>query len=354
MPHDPYALQQYGDEDRAYRGSRFSEVKEAVFANPYQHVWGGKEEPPLPYRIPSFLELLRGVLPYITPKCFFPKAAERAVDSRADLRWGSDRMGFRRLIHPNGVCLTGIWEIKEDNDYSGYFRKGRRALVVARYSAPGVAKRGEGRGQAMAGKLFPTTDPDHALPLITANFFTGDDISGTFKRYLDEIELTNAPNVTPGNSWSSAPVLLICFVVFTLVDRESTIRQLHQIAELGKPEGEETRAPGFMRLTLVEGQDRIEGEGLDLRDEVMAMIYDSGDDKPKRKFVFNIDVTDEFEDHGLLGKQRSFKNWRRIGTLAFDEATVSYNGDHVLHFTHPGWRKDRNRPETAFRSSPAG
>ena len=28
------------DEDAAYRGSTFREVVDALFANPYQHVWG--------------------------------------------------------------------------------------------------------------------------------------------------------------------------------------------------------------------------------------------------------------------------------------------------------------------------
>ena len=29
------------------------------------------------------------------------------VATRADLRWGKDKAGFRRLIHPNGICLAG-------------------------------------------------------------------------------------------------------------------------------------------------------------------------------------------------------------------------------------------------------
>ncbi len=35
------------DEDIGYRGSRFSEIRDAVFANPYQKVWGVVDEPPL-------------------------------------------------------------------------------------------------------------------------------------------------------------------------------------------------------------------------------------------------------------------------------------------------------------------
>ena len=60
----------------------------------------------------------------------FRQATERAVDSAADLRWGPDRKGFRRLVHPNGISLTDLWQITEDTGYSGYFRNGSRALVV--------------------------------------------------------------------------------------------------------------------------------------------------------------------------------------------------------------------------------
>jgi hypothetical protein len=40
--------EQVTEEDRAYRGSRFSEVRDAIFANPYQRVWGSAGEPALP------------------------------------------------------------------------------------------------------------------------------------------------------------------------------------------------------------------------------------------------------------------------------------------------------------------
>ena len=35
-------------EDKNYQGTRFSDVKAALFANPYQKVWGDAKEPPLP------------------------------------------------------------------------------------------------------------------------------------------------------------------------------------------------------------------------------------------------------------------------------------------------------------------
>jgi len=41
-------LEQVTEEDRAYNESCFSEVRDAIFANPYQKVWGGEGEPALP------------------------------------------------------------------------------------------------------------------------------------------------------------------------------------------------------------------------------------------------------------------------------------------------------------------
>jgi hypothetical protein len=226
-------------EDRAYNGSRFSEVRDAIFANPYQKVWGREGEPPLPFATVTLSSLLRGILPF-GRRCYFGKASIRSVDSHADLRWGPDGTGFRRLIHPNGVCLTGLWEIAVETEYTGYFRKGSQALVVGRYSASAETRRGQSRGLALAGKLFPTTDPGHADPVRTANFFAMEDIGGAYTRYLNDVKLRSAPNVTP---WRGGKALVVAGVVFTLVDKKAAMRQVYQIAELGKPLDELTRAP---------------------------------------------------------------------------------------------------------------
>lgn len=145
-------------------------------------------------------------------------------------------------------------------------------------------------------------------------------------------------------------MLLLEGIFFLLADNKPTIRQLYQIAELGKPENEPTRAPEFMRLKVASNHARVAGEDLDFRDEIMAQIFDQGDPNPKRQLVFNIEVTDEGSTHGTPAfERRKFRNWRHIGTLTFDNAVVSYNGDFVIHFNHPTWREDRNDPATATR-----
>jgi hypothetical protein len=338
------------DQDRAYRGSRFAEVQKALFANPYQRVWGADGEPPLPIYKTTLASVLRGLLPFAR-HYLFRQASEREVDSRADMRWGPDGKGYRRLLHRNGICLVGSWHITEAMDYSGYFRQGSRALLVARYSTCcNETRRGRTRSLSMVGKLFPTTDANHFVPLETANFITQQDIGGDRTDYVNDAELRNAPDTTAWRRGLALPVLMISAVVFGLIDRKPSIRQLYPIAELGKPKDEPTRAPTFMRLLVAPEQPRIPGEALDFRDEIMAQIYDKGDPSPKRVLTFNIEVSDEGTTSGpSFYERRTITNWRRIGQITFDEAVVSYNGDYVSHFSHPTWREDRNDPATATR-----
>jgi hypothetical protein len=337
-------------EDRVWPGARFSDVRDALFANPYQKVWGAAGNPPLPVHQVTLGGVLRGILPFGQP-WMFRKATERVVDSAADLRWGPSGKGYRRLLHPNGICLTGLWTITEATSYSGYFRKGSQALTIGRYSTCcSETRRGHTRSLSLVGKLFPTTDPAHAEPLRTASFITQEDIGGDITDYINDAELLNAPNTTASRRGTGIPVLLVSGAVLGLVDRKPSIRQLYEIAELGKPRDEPTRAPTFMRLLVASEQPRIRGEELDFRDEIMAQIYDRGDPAPKRTLTFHIEVTDEGETRGLpIRERRSFRNWRRIGNITFDAAAVSYNGDFVIHFHHPTWRDDQNDPATATR-----
>jgi len=329
------------DEDRAYAGSRFADVVAAVFANPYQRVWGATGESPLPVQAVTFRSVASGM----------QRASERAVDSGADLRWGADRKGFTRLVHPNGVCLIGTWEITERTDYTGYFSQGSRALIVGRYSTCCTeTRRGRMRSLSLAGKLFPTSDPNHAEPLRTANFLTQEDIGGMRTDYINDAELRNAPDVTAARRGAGIATLLATGAAFQRVDKEPGIRQLYAIAELGKPEGTPTRTPEFMRLKVVSTQPRIPGADLDFRDEVMAQIFDRGDPAPKRTLTFTIEVTDQGTVTGPGFRVRwRFGNWRAIGRIVFNNAVVSRNADGVLHFNHPTWRADRNDPKTATR-----
>jgi hypothetical protein len=338
------------DEDRGYAGSRYPDVVAALFANPYQRIWGAAGEPALPVHEVTFTSVFGGLIFGVTRQ--FLTDSERTLDSGADLRWGGDRKGFPRLVHPNGVCLTGRWQITEDTPYSGYFRKGSTALLVARYSTCCTeTRRGQTRSLSMVGKLFPTTDPHDTRLLRTANFITQEDIGGAKSAYINDADLRNAPDITVSRRGAAGFALLTrVALTFRRVDREGGQRQLYQIAELGKPPGESTRTPQFMRLHVSPQQPKIAGADVDFRDEVMAQIFDRGDPLPRRTLTFDIEVTDDGQVSGAAARQRwTFRNWKRIGAMVFDNAVVSYNGDKVIHFNHPTWREDRNDPSTATR-----
>ncbi|MGR8978512.1 MAG: hypothetical protein ACU84H_00260 [Gammaproteobacteria bacterium] len=347
MENTTYASIPFAGEDRSYRGSSFSEVRDAIFANPYQQQ-GGAEILPV-YEV-TLTSVLDGILPF-GKRWRFLEAAERTVDSQADLRWGKDGKGFRRLLHPNGICLTGLWEITEETDYSGYFKKGSKGLVVGRYSTCCTeTRRGRTRSLALTGKLFPTTDPDHSEALVTANFFTQQDLGGESCRFINEAELRNAPDTRAWRRGLGLPILLLTGVVLLRADKEPAIRQLYPIAELGKADDEATRAPEFMRLRVAADQPLIDGDDLDFRDEIMAHLYDPGDPVPKRALLFDIDVSDTGRTEGTpFFQRRTIDHWRTIGRITFTEAVASYNGDFVLHFNHPTWRDDRNNAATATR-----
>jgi hypothetical protein len=336
------------DEDLQYRGSTFSEVRNALFANGYYLVWRGPEEPPLPIYEISLGRTLMGIGRY----WYFQHAARRTVDTFADLRWGVDRKGFRRIAHPNGVCLTGTWEIDADaaTNYSGYFAAGRRGLIVARYSCCcNETRSGHYRSLALVGKIYPTTDPQHTDRLRPASFITQGDIGGSKALVISDVELRNAPDTTPWRRGAAGFFnLLATGIVLLRADKEPTMRQVYEIAELGKAPGEPTRAPEFMRL-LVEPSSVASAEDVDIRDEILGRIYDEGANAPRRTLTFDIEVSDTGTTRGRVVQRRTITGWTRIGRIVFREAVASYNGDFVIHFHHPKWRTDRNDPASVAR-----
>jgi hypothetical protein len=295
-----------------------------------------------------------GILPGSGKPAQFRQASIRSLDSALDLRWGKDGKGFRRLVRPHGVCLTGLWEITADNPYSGYFKKGSQGLVVARITAGETRTlSGPRRSFGMALKLYATRDENHEQLLKTANVFFSDDLGGTTAAHITEVELTNAPHITGLNRGNEIPILIQEGLVFEQVDRMATIRQVYPVAELGKAGEEPTRAPEFMRLKAAAGLPLIDEE--DVRQEVLGHIYNKGNATPQRVLRFDIAVSDTGEKSGfpLLpgGQRQSITDWQTIGQIHFREGVASYNGDFVIHFQHPTWRNDKNDPRTAVRQN---
>ena len=338
------------DEDRAYQGSRYSEVRAALCENPYRDGSYGQAPGPLPMFRSTIRNAWKGTFHGTN---YLKQASARAVDSRADLRWGADRKGYRRILAPNGICVLGTWEITEDTPYTGYFKKGAKGLTIGRLSTDGnETMRGQRRSLSLGMKIYPTTDPNHATPLIPASIIAQEDLGGMHTPYFNEAELRNEPNVTGYRRGIYVLILIRAGLHFVPIDKIPDIRQLHEVSELGKPAGEPTRTPEHMLLKMPPGQRRIEGNRLDFRDEIYAHIFKHpGDPEPTGTMEFDIFVSDNGRRRGIPGFRRVVvSDWKRIGKLTFKEAIASYNSDHVIQFHHPGWRDNKDDPSTVIRA----
>jgi hypothetical protein len=294
--------------------------------------------------------LFRGLFPL--GKRLFLQAAKRTVRSRADLRWGADRKGFRRLLHPMGICLTGTWKVTaapEGTAYTGYFAKGSEGRIIGRYSTGGSKPwGGHYRSLALVGKIYPPADKPQ-LPEAPAHFFTQEDLGSNLTDSIREAVLTNSPPVSPWNRGKDIFFLFVNGLTLLRADTKNTERQLYEIAELGKSKDTPTSCPRFMRLTVAKETPPVSGAGADFRDEVLATIYDRGNPTPQRKLVFDIAVSDTGKKLGFGIEWLTGQEWKTIGQIIFDDASASYNGDFVIHFHHPVWRADRNDPASIVR-----
>ncbi|MDB6174931.1 MAG: hypothetical protein JWL59_4242 [Chthoniobacteraceae bacterium] len=334
--------------------STYAEIQAALFdpkvSGQYYKVWGAPGEAPLPLYQQTFASIARGLI-FFWRDFAILRAARRTLKSQADLRWGRDGNGFRRLVHPIGICLEGRWSIDTDtsgNDYTGYFAPGKSGRVIARYSLGGNDPRnGRNRSMGLIGKLFPLED-EEGKPTPRAHFVTQEDLGGAFTRSITEVELTNSPPVTLLKRGSGLFAFLIVILGLSRADNQPSERQLYQVAELGKQPGTATNAPRFMRLRIAGAPPVIDGNEADFRDEILGLIYDPGDEVPKRPLLFDIEVSKEGE-RTRFQKVKGQK-WTRIGSILFNKAAASHNGDFVVHFQHPVWRNDRNDPKSMARA----
>jgi len=233
---------------------------------------------------------------------------------------------FDKLAHPNGVCLKGTWEITQANPYSGYFKNNSTALIIARAStALSKTKQGSIRPFGLAGKLFPTISPNIVSQEPTANFFVIDDLGGTDAQHYTDVKMTNEPSVSKTSEvFKNLLYAIKVASAFSTADKNSGIRQLYEISELGEANKKNIITPKWIQISAQQGQTV---HTKDFRNEFLLS---------NKKIIFDIVVASK-EIEGI-------KNWKKIGTITFDDAIISNTCDHRLHFHHPVW-KDNLRHE---------
>ena len=334
--------------------SSFAAIDSALFDparnGQYYRTWRGSGEPALPIYKQTITSLTRGLIVRFWRDFAMLSAAKRTLRSHADLRWGPDGKGFRRLVHPMGICLKGKWEIDPKwtgAAYTGYFAPGKVGRVIARYSLGGSDPRnGHYRSLGLVGKLFPEHDYPEGVT-DRAHFITQEDLGGALTNSVVEAELTNSPPVTLSKRGYGVFSFIVVIVALLRADKQPAERQLYEVAELEKDPNILTSCPQFMRLKLVDAKPPSEPNELDFRDELLGLMYERDSSQKKSDLVFAIEVSDEGRRTWLMRVKD--QKWSRIGTLTFTDAAASYNGDFVIHFHHPVWRNDRNDSRTVAR-----
>ena len=269
-----------------YRGASFRAVKEAAWSAPYAALPKHKG-----LRPGKFIQFLND--------------SARNMHDRRDIRPKYDK-----LIHSHGICFAGIWRIDEASPYSGYFAGGSQGLLIARASVAGLfTKRGFRRSFGIAGKIFPTMNPDEWV--WPANFVTVSHLSGSKAPHITDIEMSNGPTV------GLDPIAnTINRVIFRIIDTRPGYRQLFPISTLRLKPGDRVVTPDLMMLNVAPGTPKIDAE--DFRDELRVSNY------PGHKLVYTINVKN-FDEEG----------WTRLGVMEFTEDVVSEGGDKRLHFWIP-------------------
>ena len=286
--------------DQNYSGSTFQEVRDQVFSDPYESL------PELPITPITVTNMFKGFSNLLF------KAAHRTIKKEDDIL-----PYFDKLIHSNGVGYTGTWNITEENPYSGLFKKGTKALLIARASCILTEiMKGAHRGFGFAGKIFPTMDPNEKVK--TGNFLLLNSFVGTPDRYFCDVEISNNPII--GFGWNIAKyfgVLATTLGSFPWADKHLTYRSMYQVARIGVEKGEEIKSPTWL---MVKAKNNRINDYPDFRKEIMVDNRTGG--------VMILDIfTSEVPD-------KNNRQWKKIGYLELNESIVSNSADHRLHFHH--------------------
>ena len=184
-------------------------------------------------------------------------------------------------------------------------------MLIARASVAGpITVRGAvPRSFGIAGKVFPTLDPDEWV--WPGNFVTVSHLSGSKANNITDIDMSNSPSV----GWD--PIAnFINRAIFRIMDTRPGYRQLFPISTLGMRPGDKIVTPDLMMLKVDESMPKIDQK--DFRDELRLANY------PNHRLIVTINVKN-FEE----------ENWTRLGVLEFNEDVISEGSDKRLHFWIP-------------------
>lgn len=263
-----------------------------------------------------------GALPRyeVNSSTVFPKGSDQmSIDAKRTVTRTEDYYPrLAKLLHANGICVVGKWEMTEASKYTGLFTKGSKALFIGRASVTmSGTEFSEKRGFALAGKLFSTLDENANVK--TANFFSIEVLLGVKKENFMDAAMTNEPET--GFDLSLIGLGLKIASAFSSADSNSGFRPLYPVSESTLTTGQSAVTPHWFRLRAADGQ--LKNNENDFRNEIIKAVKDN------KKLVLNVEVSDQGNDR----EKNSL--WKKLGTITIDETIVSYGCDRRLHFPHP-------------------
>ena len=292
-----------------YSGSKFQEVRDQVWSDPYDGLPIQKIASKNYFK--NFSNLLY-------------RAAKRTVRVKADLL-----PRFDKLIHANGIAFTGYWEITEENPYTGHFKKGSQALLIARASVILSETTADyKRGFGFAGKIFPTLDTNEQVH--TADFLMLDSFVGSPARFYSDVGISNHPVI--GMGWNIAKyfgVLATTLASFPWADLPLTYRPVFKVASIGVSKEEDIKSPTWL-MVKARADSRIEDK-MDFREEIAIANQKEG------KLILDVHTSESKRKKGK-------RPWTRIGKITLTESILSDSCDHRLHFHHPKVRGTKWKP----------
>ncbi len=273
-------------------------------------------------------------------------AFQATLDNRNDFR-----PRRTKLVHPNGICMAGVWEIDKKSEFTGYFSEGLRGVVIGRASTTqDFVKYEDHRAFGLAIKLFPTQDTTEVV--FTSNLFAVDNIEGVKNRHYVETFMTNE---IPDFDFLNLRAL------FRLINRMSFLVNFNNLSKEADT-GPEDRSPLFRRTVEV-ARAGISSEFSSIRNSPQLPPYsdlermgeineprwvgfeyqNEGPSSPQQS-DFREEIADLIDKNGeikykiLVASEKDrqgFINWKEIGHLTFTETVASKPCDLDLHFHHP-------------------
>lgn len=295
----------------AYEGSTFQEISDLISDRNFVPASVDEKEEFAVYQAEKLPQYGMNMASVFGKGRDLGRDARRTVSERHD-----SYPRLEKLLHPNGVCVSGKWTMTEENSYSGHFRKGTNALFVGRVSvAMEKTTSKHDRGFGFAGKIFPTMNPDERVP--TTNFFMVDILMGEHTPRFLETAVTNEPET--GFNIMLIRLGVKIANVLKVADKSPMFRPVTPIAKLG--ETGVVKSPKWMRVTSAAGM--ILNDETDFRREVQKAVKDNSVLKLK------VEVSDTTKNRSKS------EGWKHIGFIELDQARVSYGCDRQLHFAHP-------------------